>query len=77
MPVYDYRCTECNSTYDIYHKGKEVLEDVKCPACSSKSHIKLMSIPSISVKAEPVKSFGGNLPPGCASGCCGGSCPME
>lgn len=35
MPVYDYRCTSCNSTYDIFHKGKELTNDIVCPKCGS------------------------------------------
>ncbi len=69
MPVFDYRCKDCNKTYDVYHKGQEIKSDVVCPSCGSKSHIRLISAPSISMGGkETIPSGGGG---GCASGLCG------
>jgi putative FmdB family regulatory protein len=62
MPVYDYQCTNCNSTYDIFHKGKELADNIVCPKCKSNEHKKLMSAASISM---------GNSGRGCESGNCG------
>ncbi len=78
MPVYDYRCINCNFTYDIFHKGKELTHDVVCPKCGSNEYKKLMSAPNISIGSSgnscetgncdiPRGSFGG----GCAGGMCG------
>jgi putative FmdB family regulatory protein len=78
MPVYDYRCTNCNSAYDVFHKGKEKMEDILCPKCGSNEYKKLMSAPSISMGSSSggcetgncgidSGSFGG----GCAGGMCG------
>jgi putative FmdB family regulatory protein len=47
MPIYDYRCIDCGSIYDIYHKGKECPEDIVCPSCGSRNYTKLISVPSI------------------------------
>lgn len=73
MPVFEYRCKECGSTYDIYHKGKEISEDICCPSCTSRSYSKLISVPGIIA--------GKNLPAQCGSDacseagtCCGGEC---
>ena len=74
MPVYDYQCTDCNKTYDVFHKGHEVLEDVICPSCGSGHHKKLMSVPVVSLGSTsagcdcPADSSNGS------GGCCGGSC---
>jgi putative FmdB family regulatory protein len=77
MPVYDYRCTDCNKTYDVFHKGKEVAEDVVCPSCGSPRHKKLMSIPVVSMGSSSSGSdySGGSS---CESGgCCGGACGIN
>ena len=74
MPIYDYRCADCGSTYDVFHKVREVEEDIVCPQCSSTEHVRLISAPSVSVKhgsmAEP-------LPPCGDASCCGGSCGLN
>jgi putative FmdB family regulatory protein len=76
MPVYDYRCTQCGTTYDVYHKVREVKEDVVCPSCQSREHTKLMSIPGPSVANSSASE-----PSSCACGmggeCCGGDCSMN
>ena len=64
MPIFEYKCTECNSNYDVFHKTKEKEEDIVCPSCSSKSHVKLMS------------AFSSVMSSGSSSGCEGGSCGM-
>jgi putative FmdB family regulatory protein len=75
MPMYDYRCTECGKTYDIYHKTREVAEDVVCPACGSTAHKRLMSAASVSMGHSSSPSFDA---PSCASGdCCGGACGLN
>jgi putative FmdB family regulatory protein len=76
MPIYDYRCRECGTLYDILHKGRELIEDVRCPKCGSLNHTKLMSLPSIRT--------GGKSAAGCDSrecemdnACCGGACGLN
>jgi putative FmdB family regulatory protein len=54
MPVFDYRCKKCNTNYDILHKGKEIIEDIQCPACGSQLHVKLISAPSIVTKGKSI-----------------------
>ena len=76
MPVFDYRCEECKTTYDVYHKVREIAEDVVCPSCGSKSHKRLVSIPGASV----IESKGRGLAreQTCESGrCSGGTCGVN
>ncbi len=77
MPVYDYKCTDCNNVYDVYHKGPEIIEDVICPACGSGKFKKLMSVPVVSIGSN--SSSSSNLASdSCASGgCCGGACGLD
>ncbi len=66
MPVYEYQCLSCKGTYDIFHKGKELIEDIACPDCNSDEYTKLMSAPTVSTKGMT------NDSPGCSPGtCCG------
>jgi len=77
MPIYDYRCTHCDRTYDVFHKGHEVIEDVVCPSCGSVHHKKLMSIPVVSMGSVLARS---DCPAGSsceAGGCCGGPCGLN
>ncbi|RPI04451.1 MAG: zinc ribbon domain-containing protein [Ignavibacteriae bacterium] len=77
MPVYDYRCEECHSTYDVFHKGREIQEDVVCPSCGSTNHKKLMSVPVVSMGSGSLSSKKSNAS-SCDSGsCCGGSCGLN
>jgi putative FmdB family regulatory protein len=76
MPIYDYRCDECGKTYDVYHKVREVEEDVICPSCESKKHTRLLSAPNVSMGGS--SSSSADFAPGCPNaGCCGGSCDMN
>jgi len=77
MPVYDYRCTDCHTTYDVFHKGREVQEDVVCPSCGSLHHKKLMSIPIISMGSDSPSSKYSSAPACESGGCCGGSCGLN
>jgi putative FmdB family regulatory protein len=76
MPIFDYRCSDCGETYEVYHKVREVIEDVVCPSCGSRNHKRLMSVPGVS----PVGSSRSNVSSSDRSGggCCGGgSCGLN
>jgi putative FmdB family regulatory protein len=76
MPIYDYRCDECGKTYDVYHKVREVEDDVICPSCESKKHTRLLSAPNVSMGGSSASSA--DFAPSCPNGgCCGGSCDMN
>jgi putative FmdB family regulatory protein len=71
MPTYDYRCNDCGRAYDVFHKVREVVEDVVCPACVSTSHTRLLSAPNVAVgtkaNASPATDRAMDF-----GGCCGG-----
>lgn len=75
MPVFDYRCKKCNTVFDIFHKGKEIIEDIICPKCGATEYIKLMSAPSISFSGAASTDFSSGS--SCETGCCGGSCGLN
>ena len=70
MPTYAYKCNDCDTKYEVFHKTKEIVSDVKCPTCESENSRKIMS----------AAYFGGfstgkhyDSPPvsSCSSGMCG------
>ncbi|MCX8009523.1 MAG: zinc ribbon domain-containing protein [Ignavibacteria bacterium] len=65
MPIFEYRCEDCNSKYEILHFGKEKSEDVICPNCNSTKHKKLLSAFSPSVSSS------NDFTPSCSDGSCG------
>lgn len=72
MPVFDYVCAECGTTYDIYHKVREVTEDILCPSCGSIRHKKLISAPAISVGGKSSSVPASSCSTDFGGGCCGG-----
>lgn len=72
MPIYAYKCEECNTKYEVFHKVKENIEDVICPNCESKKAKKLMSAASF-CGVNSSSSLGSCMPamPPCAGGACG------
>jgi putative FmdB family regulatory protein len=35
MPIYEYKCSECNTKFEMLHKSVTSNEDVTCPNCNS------------------------------------------
>jgi putative FmdB family regulatory protein len=78
MPTYDYQCTDCGKTYDVFHKVREVKDDVVCPECQSTKHVRLISAPSINMKGGTSTSRDVDSSPGCSDdSCCGGACGLN
>jgi putative FmdB family regulatory protein len=79
MPIYEYRCENCNKKFDMLHKSSVSTEEIICPKCGSTKNKKLFS--SFSAKADSHSEFGGCSDGSCgmeapSSGgcCCGGAC---
>lgn len=73
MPTFDYRCQACGTVYEVFHKVREVVEDVVCPSCHSTAYQRLMSAPM--VQTAGMESGSDST---CSTGsCCGGSCGLE
>lgn len=77
MPIYEYKCSECNTRFDVLHKSTLTVEDVHCPACDSKNNIKLFSAFSANVSsnshslAECSSDKCQTPASGCSNGLCG------
>lgn len=80
MPVFEYKCIDCNNKFEVLHKSSTNQQEVTCPKCNSSKSKKLFSAFSASVESS---SFSGSscadgncgipetAPGGCASGMCG------
>jgi len=67
MPLYDYKCRECDQKFELLvMRG----EEPRCPHCASTQLDKMMS--GFSVRGG-AKDQGGSSGSSC-SGCAGGSC---
>lgn len=81
MPVYEYKCSDCNSKFDVYHKTINHIddEDIVCPECNSINNKKLLSSfsPNMgslnfsSPRYEQVESSSSCSTCGCGTGSCG------
>ncbi|MBA3659746.1 MAG: zinc ribbon domain-containing protein [Gemmatimonadales bacterium] len=75
MPIYDFRCSDCDTAFQQLVRGET---KVACPSCGARKLERLMS-----VTARP--NGGGNAAPADVSrmgppaggGCCGGGCHMH
>ena len=76
MLIYDYRCDECGITYDIFHKVREVTEDILCPECGSPKHTRLISAPVIR-KGKGLAFDAREAPPCAGEAGCDGSCGLN
>ena len=43
MPIFEYKCKQCNSKFEVLHKSSLNQEEVSCPSCNSKENQKLLS----------------------------------
>jgi putative FmdB family regulatory protein len=80
MPIFEYKCTNCNNKFEVLHKTSTKTEEVTCPNCNSSKNKKLFSAFNASVESSSYNgsncSTGNCSAPepvsgGCASGNCG------
>ena len=72
MPIFDYQCADCGKTYDVFHKVREVIDDVVCPGCGSTKHTRLISAPNVSVGGVSLSRSSRQSSEDFNGGCCGG-----
>jgi putative FmdB family regulatory protein len=80
MPIFEYRCSECNSKFEILHKTSQKSDDVSCPKCNSSKIKKLISSFSAKIPASASFTYNDTCSDGscsvnsqssCSSGMCG------
>jgi len=68
MPVFEYRCNNCDTKFEVLHKSHKDEDKIYCPECNSVDNKKLFSAFS--------HSFSGTISSGSGS-CADGSCSTE
>lgn len=79
MPIFEYRCFDCNSTFELLTKADNK-ENIICPECNSSNSKKLFSAFSTSANSSsyPEDScVGGNCNIPVSSGCANGMCGIK
>jgi len=70
MPVYDYKCNECETKFEVFHKTLKEETEVICPSCSSVNSRKVMSAANVGgFSSEKSCEYAGTS--ACSSGMCG------
>ena len=64
MPIYEYRCNDCDTVFEIFVSSVSDADDVVCKKCKSKKIIKQIS----SFSSRMAGSTSGT-PEGALSGC--------
>jgi putative FmdB family regulatory protein len=68
MPIYEYRCGDCEGHFERYVATPGV--EASCPSCGSARVKRMLSLFSMKSEGGPVAS---TVPAG-GGGCCGGGC---
>ncbi len=64
MPIYEFRCNECNTLFEALVNSSEKISDVACIECNSKDIRKTISASSFKIAGS-----GSSIPAGALSGC--------
>jgi len=52
MPLYKYRCTECDNTFKVLQKNGKKDEDPECPVCGARESERVISSVGIRFKGS-------------------------
>jgi putative FmdB family regulatory protein len=74
MPIYEYRCQECQHSFDVLTSFTQRDKAQVCPNCESRRTRVMVS--SFAAIGGGTEEFSSTLPmaPSGGGGCCGGAC---
>lgn len=78
MPIYEYACSKCYSTFEALVRSAD--DKVSCPKCGGKRLVKQFSVPAAhTARSQQLPICGGMPGEGCNPAACGmgGQCPLE
>lgn len=64
MPIYEYKCSECNANFEILTNSTTIGKDIECTKCGSRKVKK-----TISASSFRISSGQSSIPAGALSGC--------
>ena len=74
MPLYEYRCNDCRSVYEVLRPMAERELAAVCPSCESRASMPLISRVAVHAGTSPSSGVAADYAPSSGGGCCGGSC---
>ena len=80
MPIFEYKCKQCNSKFEVLHKSSLNQGEVSCPSCNSKENQKLLSTFSatgFSASSSSCASGNCGVEPSYSGGCSSGMCGLN
>lgn len=74
MPLYEYRCADCRTRFELQRSIKQRDDPVECPACNGAKCGRLLSLPLSFTLSEDgaVRAIGGSPCSGCTTTACSG-----
>ncbi len=74
MPIYEFKCSECQDLFEllVVKSGEDV--EMKCPKCGADTFERVMSAPNYAMGAASGGSAGGGGAHSRTRTCSGGSC---
>ncbi|MCX7943098.1 MAG: zinc ribbon domain-containing protein [Deltaproteobacteria bacterium] len=77
MPLFEYKCSNCNKIFEEFVRSEINVINVKCPYCGSRDFKKLMSTYA-AFNSSLAKSdyYDDNFPSGSTGGCDNGNCAV-
>jgi len=80
MPIFEYKCKQCNTKFEVLHKSSLNQEEVSCPKCNSKENKKLLSSFSatgFSSNSNSCENGSCGVEPSYSGGCSSGMCGLN
>jgi len=71
MPIYEFRCQECDHICEFLFTSSDDQQEMKCPRCGGEQLERVLSRASFSISGAPPRSA---QPTVTGSKCAGGSC---
>ena len=65
MPIFEYRCSDCDREFEAYVSGERIAE---CPACQGSNLVKRLSSPGWSAHLAGRQSSPAPMAGGCGAG---------
>lgn len=72
MPLYEYRCNDCRSVFEVLRSMADRELAAVCPGCESRASMPLIS--RVAVHAGGGDDAADSAPAPSGGGCCGGAC---
>jgi putative FmdB family regulatory protein len=72
MPLYEYRCGQCNHRFEKLIRSAAAADEAECPNCGSVGARRLVSTFAARFGSSFGGSFGGDMGGGCAPAVGGG-----